>query len=75
MNWKTTLAGLATAMVNLVLLFACDILQIICLTPEQQTVLITSVTTIGLFAVSLLAKDKDVTGGSKAQTLEAKRRV
>ncbi len=74
-NWKTTLPGLITAIVNLFLLFACKLIQIICLTGEQTTMLIGSVTTIGLTFVAICAKDKDVSGGSKPQTPEAEKRI
>ncbi len=68
-NWETTIAGLATAIINITILFGFD------LTPEQTLVVISSATTIGLFVVSVLAKDKNVTGGTKPQTYEARRRT
>lgn len=66
-NWKTTLAGVITASVNLLMLYACDLMQVICLTVEQKTTLIGSATTIGLFIIAICAKDNNVTGGTKQQ--------
>lgn len=60
-NYKTTLTGLITAILNLIVFFGLNI------TPEQTMIIISSLTTIGLFVVSIFAKDKDVTGGTKQQ--------
>lgn len=68
-NWKTTLTGLITALTNLAVLVGID------LTPEQTTVVVSSVTTIGVFIISILAKDKDVTGGTKPQNKESEGRL
>lgn len=72
-NWKTTLTGLVTAIVNIFVLFGVP--PFVGYTADQQTLLVGSATTIGLFLISIFAKDSNVTGGTKAQTAEAKRRV
>ena len=55
-NWKTTLAGAVPAVAVLLKTFG-----LIDLTPEQ----ITAIITIGILVASILAKDNDVTGGTK----------
>ncbi len=74
-NWKTTLAGLVTAVLNIITLFSCDILNAICITAEQKLTLSGSITTIGVVLIAIFAKDKDVSGGSKPQTPEAEKRI
>ena len=52
-NWQTTLPGLITAIVNIVILFGLEIDE------KSKTLLVASTTTIGLFIVSIFAKDKN----------------
>ena len=63
-NWRTTIPGLVTAVINLVVLFGID------LNVEQTTGLVTVFTTIGLLIVSFFAKDSNVTGGTKANRIK-----
>lgn len=58
-NWKTTLPGLVTAVINIAVLFGLEI------DTETKVKLVLSITTIGLFLTSLFAKDSNVTGGTK----------